>query len=126
MNLIPLYDGALRGNKVGSIVKGPRTFDIIRPGYDAQGRRRTKWTQIVHDGVPIFEMKVRTDMNAVLDRFDQLWGRFIGPDDCDLADRALAGVKRERTSKFRDGRTGVEPAPSVAIDGRGDGQRYSR
>ncbi|AFU86621.1 hypothetical protein D869_gp293 [Caulobacter phage CcrRogue] len=110
-----LYDGALEGNCVGRFVRAGQTFDVIRPGYDAQGVKRQTWTQIIHDGVPVFEVKVRTDLDNVIDRFDALWERHIGDDD-DLLARALTSVKRERASKFRDGKAGVAPAPTLAHD----------
>lgn len=122
---IPLYDGALQANRVGSFVKGRRTFDVIRPGYDAQGRQRLTWTQVVHQGVPVFEVKVRGPLNAALDRFDALWTRaFGGRDDAPLVAQALAATMKERRTKFRDGKTGETPAPSISRDGRGTGPAY--
>ena len=50
---LPIYGGALKANKIGSFVLGGETFHIIRPGYDSQGRRRTTWTQFVHEDIPI-------------------------------------------------------------------------
>ncbi|UTC29930.1 hypothetical protein BAJUN_03280 [Bajunvirus bajun] len=109
---IPLYDGALKGNRVSSVVKAGLTFDFIKPGFDAQGRRRTTWTQVVHAGVPIYEVRVNTALDNVLDRFDAEWDKVMG-DDRAFIDKALASVKRERLSKFMDGKSGVEPAPSL-------------
>lgn len=110
-DVILLYDGALKANRVSSVVRLDQTFDIIRPGFDAQGRRRTSWTQIVHEGVPVFEVKVLTDLDNVLDKFERQFDRDIGQ-DADLLTQALAQVKRERRAKFRDGVSGVEPAPA--------------
>lgn len=98
-------------------------FDIIRPGYDAQGRRRLQWTQFVHHGVPIFEMKVRVDLGKAIRRFDALWSQHIGGDQ-ELLDQALFAAKRERTSRFRDGVSGEAPAPALVKDGRPGGHRY--
>ncbi|AFO71695.1 hypothetical protein CcrKarma_gp144 [Caulobacter virus Karma] len=109
---LPLYDGALTGKLVGRFVRAGQAFDVVRPGFDAQGIKRQTWTQIVHGGVPVFEVKVRTDLDNVIDRFDELWERHIGEDE-DLLARALASVKKERTAKFRDGKSGVTPAPTV-------------
>jgi hypothetical protein len=113
--LTALYDGALEGNCVGRFVRAGLAFDVIRPGFDAQGVKRQTWTQIVHEGVPIYEVKVRTDLDNVIDRFDALWESHIGDDEAFLA-RALASVKRERVSKFRDGKSGVASAPTLAHD----------
>lgn len=119
----PIYGGAIRANKIGSFVKGGETFHIIRPGYCIQGKRRLTWTQIVHEDVPVFEVKVRADLSVVMDKFDAMWARHIGDDKALLA-KALDATKSEHRRKFRDGRTGESPAPSLTRDGRGEGKRY--
>ncbi len=118
-----LFDGAIQANKIGSFVKGGETFHVIRPGYCSQAKRRLKWTQIVHEDVPIFEAKVDVDFKHILAQFDSLWDRTIG-EDRDLFQKALANCKRERRRKFKDGKTGETVAPSVTRDGRGAGRRY--
>ncbi|AXQ68730.1 hypothetical protein HOU00_gp395 [Caulobacter phage CcrPW] len=109
---IPIYDGAIEANHVGSFVKMGEAFQVIRPGYDAQGNARAAWTQFVHDGIPVFEEKVKGPLSAATRSFDRQWAQFIG-DDRDLMLRALEACKKEHRAKFRDGRSGVEPAPTV-------------
>lgn len=121
--VVPIYDGAIRANKIGSIVKGGETFQIIRPGYCVQGKRRMTWTQVVHEGVPIYEAKVWSDLNTFLDQFDSLWAKHIGSDP-ELLKKALHRCKEEHRRKFRDGTSGEAPAPSLTRDGRGEGRRY--
>lgn len=114
--------GELQANRVGSFVTGGLEFDIIRPGYDAQGRRRTGWTQFVVDGVPVYEVKVQTDLPTAMRRFNDQWARFIGGDKL-LAQEAAQMARRERIAKFRDGRTGEAPSPSPTRDPREPGIR---
>lgn len=116
--------GSLKARRLGAFIKGGLAFEVIRPGYDSQGRRRLQWTQIVHEGVPIYEAKLSTSLEATFARFDELWDQTIG-DDESMLHQALASVKRERVAKFRDGATGVTPAPSASKDGRGDGLRQT-
>lgn len=123
ITLYPDHPQPLTANKVGAFVRAMQTFEVIRPGFDAQGRPRKGWTQIIHGGIPIYEAKVQTTLDNVIERFDQLWDRTIGADE-DLLDRALAAVKRERVEKFRDGQSGESPAPAIVKDGRGYGRRY--
>lgn len=120
---VPLYDGSLRGNRVGQIERCGLQIDVIRPGYDAQARRRVAWTQFVVDGVPIFETKIRMDTRTAVERFDKLWTETFGSRQGDLLP-ALAACRRDRVSKFRDGLSGEPAAPSLAHDGRPDGKRY--
>lgn len=123
-DLIPIYDGALQANRIGAFTRCGATFDIVRPGYDAQGRRRHTWTQFVFEGVPVFEVKKQVQLDAAMDQFDALWKQHIGA-DCDLLRRALQAARNERLAKFRDGRTGESPAPAVSVDGREDGKSYT-
>lgn len=116
-------NGSIRANRIGAFVRGDKTFDIIRPGFDAQGRKRGSWTQVVHEGVPVYEVKVQTGLANVIAQFDQQWDRTIGADD-ELLGRALQAVKRERTTRYRDGESGESPAPALSRDGRGQGRRY--
>uniref|UniRef100_A0AB74UGB2 Uncharacterized protein n=1 Tax=Caulobacter phage BL57 TaxID=3348355 RepID=A0AB74UGB2_9VIRU len=112
-----LVHGVLEGNCVGRFVRAGLTFDLIRPGFDSQGNKKQTWTQVLHEGVPIYEAKVRTEVENVIDRFDDLWEVHIGEDE-DLLKKALAAVKKERASKFMDGKSGVAPAPALAHDER--------
>lgn len=123
-DLIPLYDGALQANQVGRFARGGATFDIIRPGYDAQGRRRTTWTQFVFEGVPVFEVKRKVNLDVAMEIFDELWAEHI-KDEHDLLLQALNSTRKDRLSKFRDGRTGESPAPALTVDGREEGKRYT-
>lgn len=128
-DLILLYDGAIRANSIGCFIRAGVSFEIVRPGYDAQGRRRISWTQFVWEGVPVFEVKKRAELSDAMDHFDAMWDEHIydkkaGKDDADLLMRALNATKNERMSKFRDGRTGESPAPALSVDGRGEGKRY--
>jgi hypothetical protein len=120
---VDLYDGSLRANRVGEIERNGIHIDIIRPGYDAQGRRRVAWTQFVVDGVPIFETKIRMDTRAAVERFDKLWTETFEAISDDIP-AALEACRRDHLSKFRDGSAGEPPAPSLAHDGRPDGKRY--
>lgn len=122
-NVLPLYGGAIRANKLGTFVKNGETFHVIRPGYCSQGKRRLSWTQVVHEDIPVFTIKVRAEMPAVLERFDSLWAKHIGEDKT-LTKKALTATKNEHRRKFRDGKSGEAPAPSLNKDGRGEGKRY--
>lgn len=117
MSDLPLYGGAIIAHRVSGFVRAGYSFDVVRPGFDAQGRKRETWTQIVHEGVPVYEVKLKTPLKNVLDRFEQAWDKTIG-DDEDLLARALASVKRERNAKFMDGESGEAPAPALSRDGR--------
>ena len=112
--------GALKATVVGSFMRHRQILYVIRPGYDAQGRRRTGWTQIVHDGVPIWEHKLKAPVSKVLAHFDSLWKEAIGQNR-KLAEEALKGVKQARMRVYRDGLSGVEPAPALTRDGRDEG-----
>lgn len=120
---LPLFGGAIRANKVGAFVMGGETFHVIRPGYDTQARRRTTWTQVVHEDVPIYAVKVRTDLAAVIAQFEAQWRRHID-DDAVILSKALALCKGERRRKFKDGVTGESPAPAAKLDSSGQGVRY--
>lgn len=119
----PLYGGALKANQVGAFQRLGVNFQIIHPGYDTQGRRRTNWTQVVHDGVPIWEWKLSAPTDTVLAHFDSLWKESIGRNRR-LLKSALKQVVNDRRSRFKDGITGVEPAPALVQDGRGPGKAY--
>jgi hypothetical protein len=117
--------GEIKAHCVGSFVKDGEAFDVIRPGYDIQGRRKIQWTQVVHGGVPIFEHRLTCDIVEVMERFDRLWDKHIG-DDADIRVAALAATKKTRLQRFRDGVTGEPPAPALTRDGRPDGERKKR
>lgn len=119
---IVLYEGKAQGNGIGGFTHKGFYFDIIRPGLDAQGRKRLTWTQFIYDGIPVFEVKITTDLPTAMKKFDELWGKHIG-DDLDLARKALERSKIDRISKFKDGVTGESAAPSVVPDGR-EGKIY--
>lgn len=120
---LPLHGGAIRANKLGTFVMGGETFHVIRPGYCTQGKRRATWTQIVHEDVPIFEVKLAVELPRVYEQFESQWARTIGKDR-DLLARALTACKNERRRKFKDGVSGEAPAPGVTADGRGPGKTY--
>lgn len=119
-DMIPIFDAALKANRIGGFTKGDEKFDIIRPGYDSQGRRRTTWTQITHDGIPVYTVKMDVDLNAVLKKFNDLWEKSIAPAP-EVLKKALKNAKAEARSKFRDGKSGEAPAPALTVDGRGPG-----
>lgn len=118
-----LYNGQIKANKIGSFVLAGETFHIIRPGYDVQGKRRTTWTQVVHDDVPVFQIKVTTSLEQVIATFEDLFRRKVGDDPTVLA-RALDASKAEHRKKFMDGKTGEAPAPTKTLDGKHEGRRY--
>jgi len=122
--ILPIYDGAIRANKIGTFVKGGETFHVIRPGFCSQGKRRIAWTQIIHGDIPVFEVKIHAELQEVLEKFDTLWAKHIGRDK-ELMMKALEATKAEHRRKFRDGRTGQSIAPSVSRDGRDEGKRYT-
>ena len=119
-----LYEGALKGRVVGAFVRLGRDFTVIRPGFDAQGRKRTTWTQVVVDDVPIWEWKITAPLDFVLAKFDSEMKRTIGRDKA-LFERALQMAQNRRRKVFRDGVAGEAPAPSVALDGRQGGRLYA-
>lgn len=121
---IPLYGGAIRAHKLGAFVRGGETFHVIRPGYDIQGQRRIKWTQFVHEDVPIFQVKLDVGLDAAMEAFDKAFEAvFAGPDLAKLP-RALESAKAEHRRKFKDGVSGLEAAPSVTADPAGPGSVY--
>lgn len=124
LTLYPEHEnGEIKANVVGAFMRGGEGFYVIRPGYDAQGRRRQSWTQIAHDGVPIWEWKRIGDLSAILDHFDKLWAQHLGGDPKLLA-KALTQTKALRRRTFRDGVSGETPAPSITRDGREPGIVY--
>lgn len=123
MTALPIYDGKITANRIGAFISNGLTFDVIRPGYCIQGTRRPSWTQIVYEGVPIFETKTQLSLEAAIEKFDDMWARTIGADKA-LAQKALAACVKSRLSKFQDGVTAEKPAPSVSQDGKGSGMTY--
>jgi hypothetical protein len=115
-----LHGGALKANQVGAFQRLGVNFQIIHPGYDSQGRRRTHWTQIVYDGVPIWEWKLNAPMETVTALFDADWKRHIGKNKR-LLMHALRQTVAARAARFKDGISGVEPAPALHRDGPGEG-----
>ncbi len=122
-DLIPIYDGVIKANRVGSFVRDGETFDIIRPGFDSQGRSHKTWTQFVHEGVPVYTIKLQANMTEALEQFDAVWEKSISPKPS-LLKKALANAKADHKAKFKDGTTGIEPAPAVSVDGRPEGRKY--
>lgn len=120
---LPIYGGALKANKIGSFVLGGETFHIIRPGYDSQGRRRTTWTQFVHEDIPIYQIKMDVDLDVAIERFEAAFKVAIGEDRALLLE-ALKGSKASHRARFMDGETGQEPAPTATQDGVKVGRRY--
>lgn len=123
-SVLPLWGGAIKANKVTAFVRCGQTFHVISPGYDIQGRRRTAWTQIVHDDIPIYTVKKASTARQASDRFDAMFDRHIGADASLLA-KALELCKAESRRKFRDGVSGEAPAPAVTQDARGPGIEYA-
>ena len=119
----PLYGGAIKGNKIGAFVMGGETFHVVRPGFDVQGRKRTAWTQVCHDDIPVYTVKMDVPLDAVIAKFEREFDATVRGDPAILA-RALEMSKTEHRRKFKDGVSGVEPAPALTRDGRGDGARY--
>lgn len=117
---LPIYDGAITAHSVGAFVKCGEAFQVIRPGYDCQGERRVSWTQVVHEGIPIFETKVKCELSVAMVEFDRQWAIHIG-DNRELMKLALDACKKEHRRKFKDGVSGVEPAPTMTQDGRANG-----
>lgn len=115
----PIYGGAIQANVIGSFVRLGQSFLVIHPGYDAQGRKRTAWKQVVHEDVPIWEHKLEAALPTVLERFSERFVDGIG-DDTELLIRALTRCKAARRAAFMDGKSGVEPAPTLH-DGRSPG-----
>lgn len=118
-----LYGGALKANKIGAFVMAGETFHIIRPGYDSQARRQPRWTQFVHEDIPVYQVKMDVDLDVAMARFESAFKASIG-EDRDLLAKALAGSKASHRARFKDGETGVEPAPTATRDGIKEGRRY--
>jgi hypothetical protein len=121
---VPLYGGVIQGHKVGSFLKGGEAFQVVSPGYCIQGKRRGTWTQVVHEDIPVFTVKMDVPLTKVMEQFDRRWDSVIGKDR-ELMQRALAACKAEHRRKFRDGASGEEPAPTISRDGRATGPRYT-
>lgn len=124
----PLYkdhpQGSITASVVGSFMLGRRHLLVVRPGYDAQGRRRQNWTQVVDGDVPIWEFKRTMALPKVLEHFRALWKKsFAG--NAALIERSMDAVKASRRKRFRDGMSGMSPAPSLTRDGRGEGIVYT-
>lgn len=120
---IAIYDGEITANHVGSFIKLGEAFQVIKPGYDSQGVARSSWTQVVHEGIPVFEHKVQGPLPAAMREFDRQWDKTIGADHALMA-RSLDACKKEHRRKFRDGKSGVEPAPTLTQDARDAGTEY--
>lgn len=112
---IELYDGALKAHRAASFVKDGFYIEVVRPGYDSQGRRRNSWTQFSHEGIPIYEVRTQMPMRDAITRFDELWDDYFAANPGLLTD-ALEGVKRERRRAFKAKYSGVPPAPAATQD----------
>lgn len=123
MSQLSIYNEAIRANRVGAFIKNGLAFDVIRPGYCIQGTRRPTWTQVVYDGVPVFEIKTNVSLMTAMERFDRHWDSIVGTDQ-GLAVRALAACRKARLERFRDGVTAETFAPSVTQHGKGEGLVY--
>ncbi|AXQ69242.1 hypothetical protein HOU02_gp483 [Caulobacter phage CcrBL9] len=125
-NLILYADhetGGLKARVIGSFMRNGQTFNVIAPGYDSQGRRRQSWTQVCVDDVPVWEWKLKAPVADVLKQFDKLMSKSIGKNK-KLLKAAIAQTQANRRSRFRDGVSGVEPAPALTRDGREAGPSY--
>lgn len=107
----PLYGGQIKANVIGGFTRLGVNFKLIHPGYDAQGRRRP-WTQVVYEGVPVWEWKIQAAAPHVIDMFDRDLKATIGR-STKLLTRALKATVKNRTERFKDGVSGVEPAPTA-------------
>lgn len=107
-----LYNGEINANVVGGFMRLGQNFLVIHPGYDSQGRRRTNWTQVVYDGVPVWEWKLSAPLDVVLEKFDEDFKTHIGKSPRVLA-QSLRQCVAARRARFKDGVTGVEPAPGM-------------
>lgn len=125
---VTLYEdhptGALKAQVIGGFMAGGRHLLVIRPGYDAQGRRRSKWTQVVDGDIPIWEFKRQAPLAQVLEHFQGLWKKSFSR-NAKLIEQAMEMTKAARRRRFRDGESGVAPAPALTRDGRGAGLDYS-
>jgi hypothetical protein len=120
---IKIYDGSIKANKIGSIVRGGITFEIIRPGYNDQGRQMVGWTQFVFKGVPVFEVKRAAELKDAIKKFDDNWDKHIASNEAILA-KALEACVKSRRKLFKDGVTGEAPAPSLEVEGLESGTNY--
>lgn len=110
---VAIYTDNLFSTLVGQITKFDLTFDIVRPAFDAQGRKRD-WYQFVHDGIPIYENKVAKTVAVAAARFEEIWDQAMGANAA-LAHKSLEAVKKERRRRFKDGVSGEQPAPSIQV-----------
>lgn len=117
---LPIYDGAIIANRVGAFVKCGEGFQVIRPGFDSQGAKKSTWTQVIHDSIPIYTHKVSGELSVAMVEFDRQWAIHIG-NNLELMKLALDACKKEHRRKFKDGLAGVEPAPTMTQDGRATG-----
>jgi hypothetical protein len=119
--------GEINASVAGAFIHAKKSFYVIRPGYDAQGRRRENWTQIVFEDVPIWEWKLEAPMSDVIAKFKSLWKSEIGlgGDSRVLANKSLRMTLTARRASFRDGTSGESPAVSLTRDGRGQGTRLT-
>lgn len=119
---ILLYGGKVKGKCIGAFIRDDFEFQIVKPGIDIQGRNRTRWTQIVWSGVPVWEMKLDVPLTAALEKFNILWEQYF-KDKPDFALKVLESEKADRERHFQDGVKGevVAPAP---LDGANEGTRY--
>ncbi|UTU07895.1 hypothetical protein CcrC1_gp209 [Caulobacter phage C1] len=115
--------GSLKARVVGTFMRSGQTFNVIHPGYDAQGRRRSTWTQVCVDDVPVWEWKLTAPISTVLENFDRLMSKSIGKDK-KLLKAAIRATQNNRRDRFKDGVSGVEPAPSLTLDGRTPSPTY--
>lgn len=119
---IKLYDGSIVANRAARYSKAGLNFDIISPGYDVQGNKRETWTQFVYKGVPVFEIKLRVKVLQAIAQFDKLWDKHITTQK--HVREALSQCMSARQKRFKDGKSGVEPAPALTVDGRPDPLEY--
>lgn len=117
-NETPLFDGEIQANKVGGFIKNGMQFDVIRPGYDAQGRRHKEWTQVAHEGVPVYTVKLSScTMSDFLRRFDVLWDKHFGDGDPEHVKKCFESNRKSHLRRFKDGVTGETIAPTHTQDG---------
>ncbi len=121
---IPIYGGQIKAHWVGAMVRGDQPFEVIRPGYDAQGKRRLTWTQFVHDDIPIYEVKVNIGLREACQKFTDEFRRFGLDQNPALLARALEQTKSGRRRRFKDGVSGEAPAPTTSQDGKREGVRH--
>ena len=117
--------GSIKAHVVGGFMRGSRHLLLISPGYDSQGRRRTGWTQVVYGDTPIWEFKRQANSNEVCRQFAKLWDEAFGQRNTPLIEKALQMVVAARNKAWKDGESGMAPAPAITKDGRSAGQIYT-